>query len=534
MRVEIEVAEAGHPGRFEPSASAASEPRRRRIDRFEVSVLVAFAAVSVWVLALDLWQVVAHGAVWTGTDGVYLVDQMQYLAWIRDASHHLFASNLFVLRSTPNDYFQPLVVISGGLSALGVAPWLSMLLWKPVAVGTAFWAVRRYAHRSVSGLWQRRAVLVLALFFGSFTVAYGSFTVLGDLFPGFLSWGYTFGLIAIAAIVGAFVLYDRARAHGRIAWWPGILGALASLMHPWNGELLIGVVIIAELIMWRRWRNAPRQLAMAALTVSLTVLPLLYYVLLTRVDRSWHLARAASKHSSLLWPTLLAIAPLLLPALAGYRRRAVTYLDAATRAWPLAALALCILSATQLGATPLHAFQGITIPLAVLAVEGVQLLGWRRLPHKRLVGVVAVAAFTIPATALELKTARDLAKPTPDNSNFIAKDEKRALNYLAKQPGRGGVLTRSYLGALVPAVTGRHTFIGDCLWSQPHCYRRGTRSRMLFDGALAPAAARRFVKRTHATFVLADCEATPALRAILRPIARSVHRFGCAAVYRVD
>jgi hypothetical protein len=252
------------------------------------------------------------------------------------------------------------------------------------------------------------------------------------------------------------------------------------------------------------------------------------------VDRSWHLARAASKHDSLLWPTLLAIAPLLLPALAGYRRRAATYLEAATRAWPLAALALCVLSATQLGATPLHAFQGITIPLSVLAVEGVRLLAWRRLPYRRALGVVAVAAFTIPATVLELDNARILAQPTAENSNFIARDEHRALEYLANERQPGGVLTRSYLGALVPAMTGRRTFVGDCLWSQPQCYGRGTHSRMLFDGALAPRAARRFVRRTHARFVLADCETSPILRRTLRPIIRSVRRFGCAAVYRVD
>ena len=40
-----------------------------------------------------------------------------------------------------------------------------------------------------------------------------------------------------------------------------------------------------------------------------------------------------------------------------------------------------LVSATGLSATPLHAFQGITLPLAVLAVQGVQRVGWRRLPR---------------------------------------------------------------------------------------------------------------------------------------------------------
>ena len=137
-------------------------------------MLLAFAGGVGVRAGADVWRVVVNGRVWTGTDGVYIVDQMQYLAWIKDASHHFLASNLFVLRSTPADYFQPAVVISGGLTALGMAPWLSLLLWKPVAVVAFFFAVRAYARRSLTGVWPRRAVLVLALFFGSFTRVYGT------------------------------------------------------------------------------------------------------------------------------------------------------------------------------------------------------------------------------------------------------------------------------------------------------------------------------------------------------------------------
>src|SRR5205807_436013 len=171
MRVEIEATAPAS----EPPAVAPPAGRRRTLDRFELCVLFAFAAFSVWVLALDLWQVAINGREWTGTDGIYVVDQMQYVAWIREASHHLLASNLWVLRPTPADYFQPGIVISGGLTALGVAPWLTLLLWKPVAVVAFFFVAREYVNRSVAGVWARRATLALALFFGSFTVVYGSF-----------------------------------------------------------------------------------------------------------------------------------------------------------------------------------------------------------------------------------------------------------------------------------------------------------------------------------------------------------------------
>jgi hypothetical protein len=527
MRVEVET-----PTTY--SRPAARLPLQRRgLDRFEWVVLIAFGAVSLWVLALDLWQVVVNGRVWTGTDGVYIVDQMQYLAWIRSASHHLLASNMFVLRSTPADYFQPAVVISGGLSALGIAPWVTLLLWKPVAVIALFYAVREYARRSVTGLWPRRIVLVLSLFFGCFTVVYGSFGVLGDLFPGFLSWGYTFGLLALAAMVGGLVAYDRARRRGVVTWVPGVLGAVASSLHPWHGELMIAVLLGGELMLWWGRRPALRDLRLPALTAAVAGLPLLYYVALGRLDLSWKLAREASKHAFSFWTIVLAIVPLLLPAMLAYRGRSRSFLEAATRFWPIAAFGVFVVSATGLSATPLHAFQGITIPLSVLAVQGVRRVGWRRLPYVRWVTVLAVVALTVPTTYYELYTAGKLAKPTAGNANFIERDEFDALDYLAGTRVPGGVVTGGYLGSTVPERTGRHTLLGDCLWSQPHCAARGAAVAALFGGQMSPREARRFVRRSGAKFVLSDCNDTANLIRTLEPLTVSVHRFGCATVYEL-
>lgn len=541
MRLEVELIDGGGAG---PGPATALPPvrieprRRRRVDRFDLGVLAVFAAVSMFVLAVDLARVVFDGAVWTGTDGVYIVDQMQYLAWIRDASHHFLVSNLFVLRGTPADYFQPAIVISGGLTALGLAPWLSLLVWKPVAVVAFFFGVRAYARRSVAGLWPRRVVLLLALFFGSYTLVYGDVSVLGDLFPGFLSWGYVFGLLALAAMVWALVLHDEARITGRRWWRAGALGALASLLHPWNGELLIALVLAAELVMLASRRYQRSDLRLTAATLLGTGVPLLYYAILGKADVNWKLAQLASKHAFSFWSIALAVAPLLLPAIVAYRTRPVTFLAAATRMWPLAAFAIFLLSGTSLGATPLHAFQGVTIPLAVLAVEGVQLLGWRRLPRPMLIGALAVAAFTIPTTIDELKLARVLSEPTIDNPNFIRRDERAALAYLARVKQPGSVITRSYLGSVVPGRTGRHTYIGDCLWSEPGCMGLSYNAQWLFAGAPSgnptPEAAQSFVLGSGARFLLADCETTTDIPRLLGPLIRSTHDFGCAAVYEVE
>jgi hypothetical protein len=539
MRSEIDVAGVPRsaPGVVERPPVLGRAPARWRLDRFELAILAVFAALSVWVLALDLYQVAAHGLVWTGTDGFYLVDQMQYLSWIRDAAHQVLASNLFVLRHTPADYFQPAVVVSGGLSALGLAPWLTLLLWKPVAVIAAFYGVREYARRSLEAVWARRAALVLGLFFGSFTIIYGSFGVLGDLFPAFLSWGYTFGLLALAVMLFALFAYERARARAlvgavrRIAWAPALLGALASSLHPWQGELLIMVLVGSELTLWQGDRRARRMLKLPALTVIATGIPLLYYAVLGHVDLSWQLARVASKHAFSILTILLAVAPLLLPALVAYRRRPRSFLPVVTRVWPIAAVVIYLLSATDVSATPLHAFEGITVPLSILAIEGLQRLGVGRLPAKRVLAVLAVAVATIPATAWELRSAKQLIAPSPGNANFIAGDEQLALQYLADTRQSGGVLTRFYLGAVVPAETGRRTFVGDCLWSQPNCSARAQLAQLLFDGSLSPEVTRTFVTQIGARFVLADCQTPADMTSVLAPLTQSVHRFGCATVY---
>jgi hypothetical protein len=144
---------------------------------------------------------------------------------------------------------------------------------------------------------------------------------------------------------------------------------------------------------------------------------------------------------------------------------------------------------------------------------------------------LALAAATIPGAISQLHTAKTLAVPRVGNPTFIRADEQRALGYLARNPTPGGVFTRFYLGDLVPAETGRRTFVGDCLWSEPNCGTRALYSQQVFRDSVPPATARGLVRRSGARFVLADCRVSPHLGAVLAPLTQSVAHFGCAAVY---
>jgi hypothetical protein len=362
---------------------------------------------------------------------------------------------------------------------------------------------------------------------------YGSWGVLGDLTLAFSTWGYTFGLLAVAAMVAALVLYDRGRRRGRLVVIPGLLGMLASLVHPWQGEMLILILLVAELAMWRHRVRRTRPLRLLTLTVVLTAIPLLYYLLLGRLDPSWELARDASKHSFSFLVIALGLAPLALPALLGYRGEARSFLDQVVRIWPPAAVAVFFFSGTGLSATPLHAFDGIAIPLAVLAVRGIGQTRFRTMPGRRMIAGVAIAAVTIPATAILMRTASTLAAPTAGNANFITRGEQQALQYLASDPQSGGVLTNAFLGAAIPAETGRQTYIGDCLWSEPNCQGRYQQVFSLFGGWMSASDARALVRTSGARFVLADCATTANIPKLLGSEIASVQRFGCAAVYRI-
>jgi hypothetical protein len=513
-------------------APAAKAVRRPRPDKVELMLLAALAAMSLWVVATDVWEMVSRGLVWTGTDGFFIVDQMQYLAWIESASHHLLISNLFVLRSTPADYFQPAIAISGVIVALGVAPWLALLLWKPVAVLATFLAIRAYAYRTVEGRGARRTVIALGLFFGSFTVVYGAFGVVGDMMPGWLSWGYPFALIAVALVVFALLSYERARSAGVVAWAPGLMGAVASLLHPWQGETLVLIVLIAELIRWRE-RRGWRGLGLPVLTLALTGAPLLYYLILGHVDLSWNLARVASKHQFSFWSIALGVAPLAIVAALGYRGRPRDFLELMTRVWPLTCVLIYVLSGSTLSATPLHAFNGITAPLAVLAVTGVQRAGRRAFPGRRVVIGVALVAATIPANAYVIAVAHNYTRPTSGNANYITRAERDAISYLRHDRTPGSVLTQFYLGEVVPGSTGRQVLVGDCLWSEPRCMPKSEAADAVFDGSVSRPQARQFVRSTGVRFVLASCKPHANLQRLLGSLIVDVHRFGCAAVYQL-
>jgi hypothetical protein len=530
---------------------------RLRPGWFEWLALVAFAAVSCWLIVVNLHYAV-HGLVWTGIDGEFPVDQMQFLAWIQDASHHVLASDLFVLRPTGHVYLQPMFALSGGLVALGAPSWVALLAWKPVAIVAVFFAVWVWCGRLLEGRWERRAALLIALFAGG-----GG--VLGDEWLPFMAWGYPHAVLAVALMVAALLAYDRAHREQRVSVLAPAMGFLASWIHPWQGEVLIVVIGLVELARLRESLRAGlvRSLRQPALAIAATAVPLIYYGILGRIDLAWRLGQGALLHSWPLGRILVPLIPLLVLAAPVYLRRPTRILQTAAMAWPIAALIIYALNASGFAGAPQHAWVGIAVPLGVLVVQGVRngwlpLLGrvpmsrparaggslgdfarhWGGAPAGRVLGallaVLVVAALTIPGSASSMRDAHHFIDPATHNQNLLPSSERRALRYLARDPQPGGVLSSPYLGDAVPGLTDRHVYDSDdWRWSQPNAHRRASTARGLLAGRLTPAEARKFVLSTGARFVLQNCRSRADLERTLRPIIGSVHRFGCATLYRI-
>ena len=116
---------------------------------------------------------------------------------------------------------------------------------------------------------------------------------------------------------------------------------------------------------------------------------------------------------------------------------------------------------------------------------------------------------------------------------FLETAERDALRHLEQRPEPGGVLTPVYSGILVPAYTGRETYIGAGSWTPNFDAPPPQDAEALFAGEMDTGEARALVRRSGAGFLYSDCHGRADIERIVRPFTEPPRRFGCATVYRV-
>lgn len=502
----------------------------------ELLLLVAVAGWSVLVLVHLAYRL--HGGALTGADGPFPADQLQYLAWARESGEHILAGDLFEIPPGTRVFIQPMWLLSGLAWRAGAPMVVVALMWKPVAVIALVLAVRAYAARmGAIGAWERTAVVLLAIGYVSpiILLTDRGASLSGEIFTADQLWGYLPTVLAVALMPVYLLALERAIATGgstrkRALAIVGGTAILLGWLHPWQGETI--AVITGGLLLWRRLRSGTQPLLLG-LTASL--LPLAGYFALSRFDASWRLAEAAENIAPASFIDLLAaLAPIAAIALAGFwfRRMGDDIQEQALVLWPLATLLQYFVLAPSFRA---HALEGIAIPLAVMTARAVKHLArganassrYRRSMPTLLLGALALV-LTIPGAIHVARTSLHLIG-SGQGGQIVNPSERSALSYLARVPGAAGVLAPSGLGALVPAFTGKPTWVGHPAWT-PDFGRRAQFAAGLAAAAIPPALARDQIERSGARYVLLGCRSRR-INSLLAPLVAGTHRFGCAFVY---
>src|SRR5919197_1886520 len=237
----------------------------RRAGRAELALLAALVGLAVAPLAGLLLRVALRGGHFTGGDGLLVLDQLQYLNWLRQASEHVLVGNLYDLAPGRRSFLHPGVAISGALHALGLGIAAAYLVWKPVAV-LALWAgVVAWCHRLLQPGGGRLAAIALALFFASPAAALVGWTGLGgegvkldfdflggELTSGNFVWGYSFTAIAVGLVPLGLLAHERARTG-----WAAAAGLVAAWLQPWQGATFLLTLLAVEAVLWRRRGRSP-------------------------------------------------------------------------------------------------------------------------------------------------------------------------------------------------------------------------------------------------------------------------------------
>ena len=524
----------------------------------EWAIIAVFAVASFAPFGLNAVDAAANNRVFLGAAGASAQDSMQYLAWATDAAHHGLIANLYGFDNGGHVFFHPIWLVTGLLHLdVGMSYLLLLGLWQAVALVLLIVVFRWYAQLVLGNDGRARAIaLTLAMFLVSpffLFVVYLHFRLNGAHWIGLLTdqsyaaqWvsGYFPIALTVTAMIGYLIAVERLMGTqdqptlGAELFQPAglvaaALGATAAFLHPWQGTEL--VVLTAGLAMWDQLltrRNVRLLLPLAGIA-----LPLLYYLILPKIDAGWATSsRGPGPHRAgiplLGW--LTTFGPAVLASIPGWRIRATSDRQRLLRLWPIAVLITFVAVPTG----KFEAFAGVSVPLALLAVQG-----WRGvLEEHRLggrnprvlrflvtAGVVVLVFGAAPATTWLLVKYRLGSRAVAQ----LDRSDADALDYLARQP-RGGVLSTAKVGIWVPALTDDSTYVGHSVWSPQWARRRKYVSHLfeyLGKQPLSPTAALALIEQPGARYVLEPCGAREKLWPLLEPRGYSRHTFGCANVY---
>lgn len=498
-------------------------------------------------------QAAAHHRVFLGVDSFAPTDDLQYLAWVTDA-HHGLIRNLYGAAGERAVFVHPIWSPSGWIqAATGVSDPAILGFWTFASAAILFAGCLRLVTRVLPPDRRRARVVALALaLFGGLTPAilliraFDPLSGLGtamlwanDLVSSAALWGYAPMAIAIGLMpfaVDGIVRATDTRLGGRAIVGISVIGLLVAWLHPWQGGTLLAVV--AALLLWRahdRWaaRRAGdgdgrpivdwAALRGPLIIAAATAVPVLYYIVLARIDTGWAVAQQNNDQALGQAAVVAALVPI---AAIGLWAANATRHDREARGpivWLLATL--LVVAATPSGQN--RALAGIGLPVAVLVARA-----WpRRIVTARwlLASALGAAATLYPVVVMAQVSFRNLQTPS-----MVEQEPTQSDQLAARIAGRasGGlpIVSSSELGAEIPALADAPSWLGQSIWT-PHYNARVLRSIAIFQGRPTAATERAALGSLRTHVLVQACGYGVPIERALAPLGFRVHQVGCARVY---
>jgi len=357
-------------------------------------------------------------------------------------------------------------------------------------------AVYAFIATAIRGIWYRRLALTLACFGAGFiwlarlgyrltgigTKTIDSWLVETSVFHTMLV--YPHFVFAAALMTGAFVLFLTAERTRRsaLALGGGLCAAVLAASHTFEAVVLLPTVLAFFVLDWlaRERRPGARQWFYLALVLGLP-LPIL-------VLNRWTLGREP------MWGNVVARLDFYTPdpfhlalglgasfciallTFDGFLRPHHSAGERMAKAWLLVALALAYFPEFN---WRYHLLNGIQIPLAILATQGLRRTAFRSILRRRrraarpwwpavLRGWPAVALVSCLVVTLcclssanlimsYLHEAGQVVEPT-----YLPKDEVAALEWMGRELPRSTLVLAAYpTGNYIPRLSGQRVFIGE-------------------------------------------------------------------------
>jgi hypothetical protein len=431
-----------------------------------------------------------------GRDGID--DNNVYLALMRQAADgRLLFTNNFTSEPNPPALFNVAYLALGRFA--GATGWRVDAVHRLFGAGSIVLLVLvayAFIAASIRKPWYRRMALVLACFGMGFLWAarllsrligqpvktIDSWLVELNLFHAMLV--YPHFVFAAALMVASFFLLLKAEREGRLApaLFGGLVGMVLAATHTFEMVVLLPAAVTYVLLQWMATERLPpfRQWIALAMVVGLPV-PVL-------VLNSWTLSHEPMwgnvvNRLDFYTPDLFSVAiglgaSFIIAVLTfdGFLRTDRSGGEQMAKAWLVVALALAYVPRFN---WQFHLLNGLQIPLAVLATQGLRRTLFRALLRRRrsraalrlprgLQGrpaVLGAAALTIVVCCLSgVNLVRSYCHEAAkvEDPTYLPEDEVQAIEWMDREVPREALVLSAYAtGNYIPRLSGQRVFLGE-------------------------------------------------------------------------